>query len=481
MTTNPDVGGEASNTNTSRPDTSSSSSPSAAATTGKDHVSGNGGSETANGTSSGAGVKLTIERAHSIGWYFIESYYELYNKNVENLYKLYNSDASIRHGDIPTISKSLCQGSGTDSIKALFNDVSSRKIKNKIIVVNADIQICMNNSILIVVTGEWSKNNSPYYQFNQTFVLCRGINESTFDIANDILRFIDYEFKHQTLADKKDIKLKDPVPEAEEPKADAKVANEENSKSTSKAPELDKQEVKQEQPVKSESTPEKVQKKELIEEKNDQSSAQKKEKTDKDEKEDSTEFEKVLPKEEKSDNESKSQSETEKENQEPEAGNQEQSFNGNGGPISWAALAATAKEKSPMASSKPSPNAVKSQPVTKKPAAQQTVTPLPNGKYKKEDWFPIYIRRCEELTEKDLRDHLTKKFGEIKFLRQNMNIALCDFLDSEGQRKALEAKKTVINGVEVSLEVRESKTSKKDKSKSDPKRKIDKKQPPKKK
>ena len=39
------------------------------------------------------------------------------------------------------------------------------------------------------------------------------------------------------------------------------------------------------------------------------------------------------------------------------------------------------------------------------------------GKFRKEDWYPIYIRGIRLLDEKELKDHLSKKFGELKFLK----------------------------------------------------------------
>lgn len=465
MTTNQEVSGGTTPTpqhSTPHHTTPNTNGTSTKTTTGATPPSGSSGSSGSD--------KLTIERANSIGWFFIESYYELYNKNINSLYKLYNSDASISHGDISTISKTLRQGSGTQSIKNLFNDLNNNQSKNKIIIVNADIQLCLNKCILIVVTGEWSKNNSPYYQFNQTFVLCRGVNESTFDIANDILRFIDYDFNHKALAEK----------DLNKSKADGKGEQREGEGNDSKVEGVEKDEKPQELG--------KIEKDEkskgLVEESTEPTTKPTTEPTT-----EAQTTEPTGPTQQPDQSPDQQQPDQQPDQQSPQQDhssndeqpeNQEHPSNSNDGPISWAALAATAKDKSPISSNKPSPNLSKTQP-KKSPVTQTPVTPLPNGKYKKEDWFPIYIRSCEELTEKDLKDHLTKEFGEIKFLRQNMNIALCDFLESEGQRKALEAKKTIINGIEVSLEVRESKAAKKDnKLKNDPKRKLDKKQPKKK-
>lgn len=76
----------------------------------------------------------------------------------------------------------------------------------------------------------------------------------------------------------------------------------------------------------------------------------------------------------------------------------------------------------------------------------------------KEDWFPIYIRGVKDIDEDKLKNHLTKKFGEIKFFRVFVNIALCDFVEGDAQKKALEAKETEVDGYVIQLEVRESKT-----------------------
>ncbi|EGV65586.1 hypothetical protein PSN45_003634 [Yamadazyma tenuis] len=381
-------------------------------------------------------VKLGLDRANSIGWFFIESYYEMYNKNPENLYKLYNSEASISHGDIPGVSQAVRQATGTESIKSLYKDLQAAQIKNKIIVINADIQISLRNSILIVVNGEWSKNSSPYYQFNQTFILSCGINESNYEVANDILRFIDYDFKHDKIVEKEkqtEIAVVEELAE-EEPTQNGVTVDDVDE------PAEEPEEVAEEQVEESEAAKSDVSEKEQPE----------------------PELEAVEFDKEKT--------------EEPAPAS---------GPLSWAALAATAKDKSPKPASVPKTAAKKPTGVATAPTPVPSPSALPNGKYKKEDWFPIYVRGCEDIKEDDLKDHLKMNFGEIKFFKQNSNIALIDFLNVDGQRKALGAKKTVVNGITIFLEVRESKNGRKDpKAKEKPhdaKRKNDKKQVPKKK
>lgn len=368
---------------------------------------------------------VTIETADSIGWYFIQSYYSYYHKNINQLFKLYDKSASLYHGDIPEISKDLIQAHGTDAIKAVYKN--HEKTNNKIIVVNADIQLSVNNSILIVVTGEWSKNGSSYYQFNQTFILCKGINDSTYDIANDILRFIDYEFKHDLLVEK----------EAVEPEIEAEKVENGEAEKTSEAAEAT---TASESPAPVAATPA------------------------------VSESPAPVPETTAAESPAPVPAATTETVKEPES-EPEQS-----GPISWAALAATAKDKSPVP--KPSTPAKSPSTTVPVPAKKPTSPAAINGKYKKEDWFPIYVRGCESLNEDELRNHLISNFGEIKFFKQSSNIALIDFVNGDAQKKALNAKKTIINGTTISLEVRESKNARKEKPKEkiDFKRKNDKKQ-----
>lgn len=100
---------------------------------------------------------------------------------------------------------------------------------------------------------------------------------------------------------------------------------------------------------------------------------------------------------------------------------------------------------------------------TSSPVATAAVAAKPSTygpKYKKDEWFPIYIRGIRDpITEELLRKHLSAKFGPIKFLKVNIFIALCDFVDYELQQRALDAKETTLSGITIQLEVRESKAN----------------------
>lgn len=377
-----------------------------------------------NGDTPSDPVSLTPERASSIGWYFIQSYYEHYNSSIETLYKFYTSSGYISHGELGN-NKVLHQAHGTESIKKLFDKLNTENAKSKIIVLDANIQLTLNDAILIVVSGEWSKNGSKYYQFNQTFVLAPGVKESTFDIANDVLKFIDYDYKHDILKQETEtIEL-----EAKKEETDNTNASEIKQATGTKTPAED---VKAASDAETEPVPE------------------------------------VRPKAVESTDDSQ-----ETEPKEPES--TEVTTPPQNGNISWAAVATTAKDKT-------SKSPIISKPVPKKTTPTPTSNVLPNIRYKKEDWFPIYVRGCEGIAEKVLKDHLSKQFGEIKFFKLSGNIALCDFLEYEGQRKALDTKKTIVEGNTISLEIREAKADKRDNRKEKAyKKKTDKKPVPKKK
>ena len=365
----------------------------------------------ASGSATASTTGLSDERASSIGWFFITSYYEFYNTNVESIHKIYHQQASISHSQFPCDDESedakiIHRAQGLDAIKSRFQNDSklSKKNSNRIVITSAAFEVSLSKNILIVVFGEWSKDSSPYYQFTQTFVLTPGKKENTFDVANDVLRFIDYsEFK----GDSEQAKEKEVIPNAE-------VINEDKEEVKEEIKEDVKEEVKEEKDV------------EVAEEITEESK----------EEVEIPEVGEVKVE----DNKAEEPVEVTEEESKPSQ------------PLSWAALASQAAP--PKSASKAVPNV----PKTVAAPAKKPVATLPNGKFKKEEWFPIYIRGIKEINEKHLKDHIAKKFGELKFFKTSLNIALCDFVALDAQKKALEAKETVIDGTTIYLEPRESKT-----------------------
>ncbi|CAH2353508.1 hypothetical protein CLIB1423_11S01288 [[Candida] railenensis] len=419
-----------------------------------------------------ASAPLSNERAASIGWYFIESYYNFYNSNIESIHKLYHPKASLSHAGFPSTGTSdgdkIHQASGIDAVKARFsNDPQLKKNDSRIVVSNADIQVSLGDKILIVVTGEWSKGGSPYWSFSQTFLLSPGRKENSLDLTNDILRFPgfqDFSRKEgkEEIEEAKEV-VAEPKTEAKETKVETKVASEPKAEAVKAA------------------APKGVAEPKSAEPKNEQEekSAEPEQKPKKAEATVAATSNKVAA--------AAAVAATKpevKDTAKPEEA--EDLSSGSAPKLSWAAnLAATTVKPTTKTSSKspveasatlaegssnatstvasppssPLATAVTVASTATKTASVPAATTGANGpKYKKDEWFPIYIRGIRDpISEDSLRKHLSAKFGPIKFLKVNVFIALCDFVDFESQQKALDAKETTISGITIQLEVRESK------------------------
>ncbi|KAG5419976.1 hypothetical protein I9W82_001856 [Candida metapsilosis] len=381
---------------------------------------------------------LSEERVSNIGWYFIKSYYDFYIAKLDVIHKIYHDNASILHDAFPEEGKkgngeddeltTSYKAQGTDAIKKCFAEHLSGggNDNNRIVITSATFQVSLEKNIIIVTFGEWSKNDSPFKQFTQTFVLTPGKRESTYDVANDVLKFIEsngFKDNQEVKDDKEEVAEEKPV--ATEEKEEAKPQPVENAE-----PEKEK--------VEEEVAPE------TIEE-------EKKEPAVEEPKTEETPKSEPLEKEEESPKEEVKPEEPAKPKSPPQ-------------PMTWADLAYQAVPASKPASkptSKPTTSAstAASTPTSaKKAPVAATQSTGGSGKFKKDEWYPIYIRGIRTIDEKVLKDHITKKFGELKFFRTNQNIALCDFVYKEAQRKALEAKETTLDGVVINLEPRESKT-----------------------
>ena len=436
---------------------------------------------------------LLIERAESIGWYFIESYYDFYNKNIANLYKLYNVGGYLCHSEFKDEiqgRKTFHKARGTESLKNFFEKQAQKNIQNRIVVTSADIQICLDDNILIVVFGEWSKNDSDYCTFTQTFVLSPGKKENTFDLANDNLRYIN--FADYEVMEAEAEKPKDSVKTEERKKSKEKIASSGAARDTER--EMDFKEGK-DVPLPGEQVNEsgedanpqmEISAKEIPSSKGTLSSTQRDEKTQENgggssskeevvqnesgrleqlgsDRKDVVENDDELPKG-ISDKSASQEEPTAEEGKQKDNRSQSQ-------PISWAALAAqqppssvkTATVSSPLKATPAMATGTSKKPSSSPEGQDPSLQPIPTnqGKYKKEDWFPIYIRGVKGVDEERLKTHLVKKFGEIKFFRVFVNIALCDFVSGQAQKKALDAKAVEVDGRTIQLEVRESKNNKK--------------------
>lgn len=378
--------------------------------------------------------KLSIE---SIGWLFIQKYYSTYTSDIAKLFAFYDKDASLLHDEFPESAaaaasdnsdaaetadspKTVNLASGTEAIKKHFAAQSAVTETNKIVVERADFQKSVNESILIVVCGSWKRGTSHLLQFVQTFVL-NAKDKTVYDVSNDLLKFIDLseQFREQKVC-------------AVEANGNGAVESVEKVEEKAEIPE----EVEAEEPEKIEA--EKPEEAVNVE----------------------AEAEKVEPKlventEAESPVDTPSVQSEKPENVETEQGPKAEEKPA--APVApaakptWANLAAI-EPKAPKGTSQ-SPKTVPVAPKKSTPPVQPPQPAPTNGKFKKEEWYPIYIRNIE-VDDEDLRGALVKQFGDIKFYKRSNKAALCDFRHKEDQQKALEAKEIVVKNNVILLETR---------------------------
>ncbi|KAK7679565.1 hypothetical protein QCA50_017468 [Cerrena zonata] len=437
----------------------------------------------------------------SIGWLFIERYYEVYTKSINNLFKLYDKNASISHDKFPNSEspeqKVLYQAKGTEAIKSHFQGVeSSPEVQNRIVITSADFQLSFEKNILIVVFGEWAKGDSPYYQFSQTFLLSPS-KEKVYDVGNDVLKYIEVGKYDESKINQ--TYVESVKPESEKPVAEATpVSNgSKQAKQESKDTETEVKSVpaeKSEKAGKAEPKAEpKAEKSEPKSEKSEKSEPKVEPKAEpktepKDESSEAKDEEPVEPRDKSSDVNDLDKDADTTEFKPSDEGDFTKESAKYSAPLSWAALAAKEPPKSStgQTATVASPGAAKAAPapapIVKKSTPPQKVSPAPstnptarttpNGKYKKEDWYPIYVRDVE-VDDEELKDALAKNFGQLKFFRRNNRVALIDFKTKQDQEAALKAKTLKIGENVISLEPREHRNNN---SKPDFKRGRDKKQ-----
>ncbi|WPK25709.1 hypothetical protein PUMCH_003034 [Australozyma saopauloensis] len=351
--------------------------------------------------------ELSLE---SIGWIFVKRYYSTYATSIETLYSFYDSKASLIHDGFPTSSedsqpqaKTVHVATGNEAIKTHYEAQAASTEKSKIVIESANFQWSIGGSILIVVCGSWKKGSSNLWQFLQTFVLSAK-GKTVFDVSNDILRFFDLSEDYQ----EKTVTVDHVV-------APSKVEDTPSESTVESKVEQVTEEVK---PAEVKDT--EVTKAEIPEAK--------------------TEVQGPTEKTE----ETTSTAEQEKVSSPPQT-------------QTWANLAAIEPKISSKVASVPvSTTVVKTTP-SPAPKVASTIQSLAtvngNNKFKKEEWYPIYIKQVE-VDDEDLKSALIKQFGDIKFFKRSNKAALCDFKNKADQQKALDAKEIVVKGNVILLEPR---------------------------
>lgn len=366
----------------------------------------------------------------SIGWLFIQKYYSSYTTDIGKLFGFYDANAAISHECLPSETtevegrkqKTVHVANGSDAVKAFFEAQSAEQEKNKIIVESATFQNSIDDSILIVVSGCWKAGASPLWLFVQTFVL-KAKGKTVYDVVNDVLKFFDLsEDYKQTVVVKNTVEPVDTgisTPPASEPS----VAESPKSEPAEEQPAKAEEEIPAEETPVPAASEEKKEAKPAVAASSPAVAAAVAAT-------ESTEAPKpAVPA------------------QKP----------------TWATLAAIEPKKAPKVASLATP--ATSTATTAPVAARKAVSPSQaapgtfntNSKYKKEEWFTIYIKNVE-VEEDELKAALTKNFGEIKFFKRSNKTALCDFRNREDQQKALEAKEIVVRNNVILLEPRVHKT-----------------------
>ena len=116
-----------------------------------------------------------------------------YASTAELTHTNYQSKSTNEKDDVPPTVKVT----GRENINKFFsrNDGKVRSLKLKLDTIDFQYTGHLHKSILIIATGEMFWTGTPVYKFCQTFILLPSSNGSTFDITNDIIRFIPNSFK----------------------------------------------------------------------------------------------------------------------------------------------------------------------------------------------------------------------------------------------------------------------------------------------
>lgn len=392
---------------------------------------------------------LTIE---SVGWLFIQKYYKTYTSDLGKLFGFYDKEASVFHEQFPEeapesfepAEKVALVARSSEGIRVLFEGQANQG-KNKIVVESAAFQALVDGAIVIVVSGSWKRGLSPLWPFVQTFVL-KAKSKAVYDLANDILKFVDVGRVSRTV--EKVVTAKADTTEKETEETEAAQEEKKEEEKTEEA-------ASTEQPASDAAS---------------NGTAEAAEAVAPQAAEPAEAAEPAKPAEPTEDGAEVAESAKPTEAPTPASSGSENTTDTEKTAVStlrptWATLAAiepknvTGKPATATSTPKPAP------PAARKQSTTPTETAVFNGKYKKEEWYPIYIKNVD-VEEDELRAALVRQFGDIKYFKKSNKTALCDFRRKEDQQKALEAKEMVLKVNTILLEPRIHKVA----NKMDPKK-----------
>lgn len=145
-----------------------------------------------------------VATVQDICFAFLQNYYERMRTDPSKLAYFYASTAELTHTNYQSKSTNekddvlpTVKVTGRENINKFFsrNDNKVRSLKLKLDTIDFQYTGHLHKSILIIATGEMFWTGTPVYKFCQTFILLPSSSGSTFDITNDIIRFIPSSFK----------------------------------------------------------------------------------------------------------------------------------------------------------------------------------------------------------------------------------------------------------------------------------------------
>jgi len=119
----------------------------------------------------------------SVGTTFVNQYYNVYLKEIENLHKMYNNFSNFSHGCTNNTSIETLHGASNieKEAKKVIPKISKARISS------LECQKSINGSIFIYVQGSFVTATNSEQDFTQSFLLAK--QENGYFILNDILRY----------------------------------------------------------------------------------------------------------------------------------------------------------------------------------------------------------------------------------------------------------------------------------------------------
>ncbi|GCE98080.1 hypothetical protein ZYGM_004789 [Zygosaccharomyces mellis] len=374
-----------------------------------------------------------------IGYAFLETYYHRMNKDPSKVSCLYSATAELTHTNyqvefapnsdtLPTVKLT-----GKENISKFFTRNNKKVSDLKVKVETCDFQTTgpSHSGILILITGEMFWTGTPTYRFVQTIILAPSSYKDTFDVTNDVIRFMSDNLLPEVDVGEEAKKQEEPVKEP--------------VKESPREPQQ-KQEVNREQESNTKLVrDEKQQEKEASKKENEETKEEEKKVEDsKDPKPQGKETSKEIPQESLS----------------PQPTQPQQPVR-----ISWASKIAANGDSSKTSTGELQYNgtAVKKpidgksdlsnrkdinsrtdrtdKTVNKKKTVFSTVN--------KDGYYPIYIKGTAGIREDRLKDTLEAEFGTVMKVTNADSFAVVDFENQKSQMDALDRRQLTVDNTEV--------------------------------